>query len=48
MATAVRITLSASRDRLRLFVPTAASGPGVLAQMMERHPLVRIADKAAA
>jgi hypothetical protein len=34
--------------KLRLFVPTSASGPGILAKVMERHPLVRIADKAAA
>jgi hypothetical protein len=33
--------------KLRLFVPTGASGPGILAKVMERHPLVRIADKAA-
>ena len=34
--------------KLRLFVPTGASGPGILAKVMERHPLVRIVDKAAA
>ena len=34
--------------KLRLFVPTGASGPSILAKVMERHPLVRIADKAAA
>jgi hypothetical protein len=34
--------------KLRLFVPTSASGPGILAKVMERHPLVRIVDKAAA
>jgi hypothetical protein len=34
--------------KLRLFVPTSASGPGILVKVMERHPLVRIADKAAA
>jgi hypothetical protein len=34
--------------KLRLFLPTGTSGPGILAKVMERHPLVRIADKAAA
>jgi predicted RNA methylase len=34
--------------KLRLFLPTSASGAGILAKVMERHPLVRIADKAAA
>jgi predicted RNA methylase len=34
--------------KLRLFVPTGVSGPAILATLMERHPLVRIADKAAA
>jgi hypothetical protein len=34
--------------KLRLFVPTGAAGPTILAQLMERHPLVRVADKAAA
>jgi predicted RNA methylase len=34
--------------KLRLFVPTAANGPAILAALMERYPLVRIADRAAA
>ena len=34
--------------KLRLFVPTGASGPDILAALMERHPLVRIADRGAA
>jgi hypothetical protein len=34
--------------KLRLFVPTRASGPAILAKLIERHPLVRVADKAAA
>jgi len=34
--------------KLRLFVPTGASGPTILANLMERHPLVGVADKAAA
>ncbi len=34
--------------KLRLFVPTGSSGPAILATLMERHPLVRVADKAAA
>jgi len=33
--------------KLRLFVPTGAEGPAILGQLMERHPLVRTADKAA-
>ena len=31
--------------KLRLFVPTGASGPDILAALMERHPLVRIVPK---
>jgi hypothetical protein len=34
--------------KLRLFVPIGASGPAILAKLMERHPLVRLADKTAA
>ena len=34
--------------KLRLFVPTGAAGPDILAALMERHPLVRIADRGAA
>jgi hypothetical protein len=34
--------------KLRLFVPTGAHGPVILAALMERYPLVRIADRAAA
>jgi predicted RNA methylase len=34
--------------KLRLFVPTAASSPAILARLMEHHPLVRIADRAGA
>jgi hypothetical protein len=34
--------------KLRLFVPTGAEGPAILARLMERHPLVRIADRNAA
>ena len=34
--------------KLRLFVPTGASEPTILAKLMERHPLIRITDKAAA
>ena len=33
---------------LRLFVPTGTNGPAILAAVMERYPLVRIADRAAA
>jgi predicted RNA methylase len=34
--------------KLRLFVPTGAAGPAILAGLMERHPIVRIADRVAA
>ena len=34
--------------KLRLFVPTGAEGPAILARLMERYPIVRIADRAAA
>ena len=33
--------------KLRLFMPVGISGPSIVANLMERHPLVRIADKAA-
>jgi predicted RNA methylase len=33
--------------KLRLFVPTGANGPAILARLMERHPIVRIADRVA-
>jgi hypothetical protein len=34
--------------KLRLFVPTGAHGPVILGALMERYPLVRIADRPAA
>src|SRR5215204_516671 len=34
--------------KLRLFVPTGAGGPSILAGLMERYPITRIADRAAA
>jgi predicted RNA methylase len=34
--------------KFRLFVPVDATGPGVLAKLMERYPLSRIADRSAA
>jgi hypothetical protein len=34
--------------KLRLFVPTSAFGPPILAKLMERYPLIRITDKTAA
>jgi len=34
--------------KLRLFVPTSASGPPILDKVMERYPFVRLAQKAAA
>ena len=33
--------------KLRLFVPTSAAGPTILAELMDRYPLVRIADRPA-
>ena len=33
--------------KLRLFVPTGANGPAILANVMERYPLVRLTDRAA-
>ena len=34
--------------RLRLFVPVGANGPAILASLLERHPLQRVIDRAAA
>jgi hypothetical protein len=34
--------------KLRMFVPTDATGTGILAKLLERYPLERIADRAAA
>jgi hypothetical protein len=34
--------------KLRLFVPTGTDGPEILAGLMERYPIARIADRAAA
>jgi len=34
--------------KLRLFVPTGATGPAILGTLMERHPLARVADRGAA
>jgi hypothetical protein len=34
--------------KLRVFVPTGTEGPAILAKVIERHPLIRIADRAAA
>ena len=34
--------------KLRLFVPTGANGSSILAELMERYPIVRIADRVAA
>jgi hypothetical protein len=31
--------------KLRLFVPTGTAGPKILDAVMQRHPLVRLADK---
>jgi predicted RNA methylase len=45
---AIGLTSEIISWKLRLFVPTGASGPYILAEVMQRHPVVRIADKAAA
>jgi predicted RNA methylase len=45
---AIGLTSEIIAWKLRLFVPTGAPGPAILADVMQRHPLVRIADKAAA
>lgn len=34
--------------KLRLFVPTGADGPVILAKLLDRHPLQRVIDRAAA
>ncbi|HQT84981.1 strawberry notch-like NTP hydrolase domain-containing protein [Acidiphilium rubrum] len=34
--------------KLRMFVPTDASGPAILAKVLERYPLSRVAERAAA
>ena len=34
--------------KLRLFVPMGTAGPSILAGLMERYPIVRIAGRAAA
>jgi predicted RNA methylase len=34
--------------KLRLFVPVGAGGPSILDALMQRHPLIRVADRAAA
>ena len=34
--------------KLRLFVPTDASGPAILAKLLERFPIERIAEREAA
>jgi|FEC22Drversion2_1045045.scaffolds.fasta_scaffold01768_2 P-loop containing NTP hydrolase pore-1 len=33
--------------KLRLFVPTSEAGPTILAELMDRYPLVQIADRSA-
>ena len=34
--------------KLRLFIPTCASGPDILAKLLERHPLIGLNDRQAA
>ena len=45
---AIGLTSEIIAWKLRLFVPTGAGGPDILAALMERHPLVRIADRGTA
>jgi hypothetical protein len=45
---AIGLTSEIISWKLRLFVPIGTAGPGILTEVMQRHPLVRIADKAAA
>ncbi|MDZ3836991.1 MAG: strawberry notch family protein [Rhodospirillales bacterium] len=45
---AMRLTSEIIAWKLRLFVPTGATGPAILGTLMERYPLVRIADRNAA
>ncbi len=33
--------------KLRLFVPTGTAGPAILAELMQRYPVIRVADRAA-
>jgi hypothetical protein len=33
--------------KLRMFVPTDAAGPAILAKVLERYPLIRIGERAA-
>jgi hypothetical protein len=33
--------------KLRLFVPTDASGPAILARVMDRYPIERVAEREA-
>ena len=33
--------------KLRLFIPTSTNGPAILADLMDRYPVVRIADRGA-
>ena len=34
--------------KLRMFVPTEATGPAIMAKVLERYPVSRIVDRAAA
>jgi hypothetical protein len=34
--------------KLRMFVPTDAAGPGILVKVLQRYPLIRIGERAAA
>jgi hypothetical protein len=33
--------------KLRLFVPTGSSGHAILAQLMDRYPIIRVAERTA-
>jgi len=45
---AIGLTSEIIAWKLRLFVPTGAGGPDILAALMERHALVRISERGTA
>src|SRR6202162_1580528 len=45
---AIGLTSEIIAWKLRLFVPPGASGPDILAALMERHALVRISERGTA
>ena len=45
---AIGLTSEIIAWKLRLFVPVGTGGPAILAALMERYPLARIAERPAA